>query len=155
VALQARKRRLHFNTSGDRFRLGLMSVVAPSGWPIVVMGAELLRKRSDQLLAWLTGHSSTFSLVVDATGSVAPPEIPCSAEWLSAFARCERVAVCVGRSATLGIVWHHRLRALGDAERRLFIDFERALAWAGEPYELAPARTSWVSVAPPLRPSVF
>jgi hypothetical protein len=131
-----------------------MSSSAPSGWPIVVVGAELLRQRPDQLLGWLTQRPSTYSLVVDATGPVGPPSIPQTVEWLNAFARCERVGVCVGRSATLGIIWHHRLRALGDAERRLFIDFERAVAWAREPYEVGPTRTSWISFAPPLRQSV-
>jgi hypothetical protein len=128
---------------------------APSGWPIVVVGAELLRQRPDELYAWLTHRPSAFSLVVDATGPVAPPDIPKTVAWMDVFARCERIAVCVGRSATLGIVWHHRLRALGDAERRLFIDFERAVAWAREPYELGTTRTSWISFAPPLRQSVI
>lgn len=118
------------------------------------VGAELLRRNPTTLLDLLNQRRDTFSLVIDATGSGSPPEFRRDGAWKATLARCTRVAICLGGSAALGIVWHHRLYGLSDVERRLFIDMRRAIAWAREPHERTSSRGSWISF-PPLRPSVF
>jgi hypothetical protein len=122
------------------------------GWPVVVVGAELLRRDPAALLVWVGRRSDSYSLVIDARSAGGMPELRFDANASEALARCVRVAICVGRSASLGIVWQNRLRALGNVERRLFIETTRAIDWAREPH--VPARATWISFMP-LRPSIL
>jgi hypothetical protein len=122
------------------------------GWPVVVSSVELLRRDPAALLAWVGQRRDNYSLVIDARSAGAIPELRFDASASQALARCMRVAICVGRSASLGIVWQNRMRALGNVERRLFIDTTRAIDWAREPH--VPARATWISFMP-LRPSIL